>query len=137
MDPERGRNVREKGLIPMFVMLALALALSGLCVAQENAERVFTGYISDSQCALNVHSLSRSHKEMLKSGDFGKTPADCVWYCVTQRGGKFVLQAGRKIFKLDDQNIDRELAAQKVRITGTLDEQTDTIHVLKIERAGK
>ena len=127
--------MRVKGIIPVFIVLVLALGtLSG---AQENAERVFTGYISDSQCAMNVHSLSRSHKEMLKSGDFGKTPADCVWYCITQRGGKFVLQAGRKVYKLDDQNIDRELAAQKVRITGTLDEQTDTIHVLKIERASK
>jgi hypothetical protein len=93
--------------------------------------------ISDSQCALNVHSLSHSHKEMLKSGDFGKTPADCVWHCVKERGGRFVLQNGRQVYKLDDQNIDRELAAKKVRITGTFDEQTDTIHVLKIELAGK
>lgn len=119
------------------ILIVLALALAAVSAAQDNEQRVFTGVISDSQCALNVHSLSRSHKEMLKSGDFGKTPADCVWHCVKERGGKFVLQNGRKVYKLDDQNIDRELAAQKVRIIGTLDQQSDTIHVLKIEPAAK
>lgn len=127
--------VRKNGLIGILVVLALSLA--AVSAAQNDEQRVFTGVISDSQCALNVHSLSRSHKEMLKSGDFGKTPADCVWYCVKQRGGRFVLQNGRKVYKLDDQNIDRELANKKVRITGTLDEQTDTIHVLRIEASGK
>lgn len=129
--------MRKNGLIG--ILLLLVLVLSVVAAAQgkksDDEQRVFTGVISDSQCALNVHSLSRSHKEMLKSGDFGKTPADCVWYCVKQRGGRFVLQNGRTVYKLDDQNIDRELAARKVRITGTLDESTDTIHVLKIELA--
>jgi hypothetical protein len=60
-----------------------------------------------------------------------------VWYCVKRRGGRFVLQDKHKVYKLDDQNLDRELAARKVRITGTLDEQTDTIHILKIEVVGK
>lgn len=120
----------------LFALMALLLALGALSAAGQEEERVFKGVISDSQCAMNVHSLSRSHKEMLKTGNFGKTPADCVWYCITQRGGRFVLQSGKKVYKLDDQNIDRELAAQKVRITGTLDEKTDTIHVLKIERVG-
>ncbi|HLV94185.1 MAG TPA: DUF5818 domain-containing protein [Candidatus Acidoferrales bacterium] len=118
-------------------LLVLTLAPGIISGAQQKEERVFEGYISDSQCALNVHSLSRSHKEMLKSKEFGTTPADCVWYCVKRRGGKFVLQAGRKVYKLDDQNIDRELAAKKVRITGSLDEQTETIHVLKIEAGGR
>lgn len=126
---------RKIGSVKTLVLLVLALAV--VSAGRENEQRVFTGTISDSQCALNVHSLSRSHKEMLKSGDFGKTPADCVWYCIKQRGGRFVLQNGHKVYKLDDQDIDRELADKKVRITGTLDEQTDTIHVLKIERDGK
>lgn len=126
--------MRRKGIAA--VLWVLSLALPSLLGARQGDQQAFEGYISDSQCAMNVHSLSRSHKEMLKSGDFGKTPADCVWYCVTQRGGRFVLQKGRKVYKLDDQNIDRELAAQKVRITGTYDERTNTIHVLKIERVG-
>lgn len=127
--------LRGCGRLIMFTLFLLALG--AVSATGQNEERVFKGYISDSQCALNVHSLSRSHKEMLKTGSFGKTPADCVWYCVTQRGGRFVLQSGKKVYKLDDQNIDRELAARKVSITGTLDETTDTIHVLKIEKIGR
>jgi hypothetical protein len=55
-----------------------------------------------------------------------------------KRGGKFVLRSGRNIdYTLDEPNIERELAAKKVRITGTLNEETKTIHVLKIELAGR
>lgn len=117
----------------LFGLIMLIIALGIASGAQQKEERVFEGYISDSQCAMNVHSLSRSHKEMLKSGEFGKTAADCVWYCIKRRGGKFVLQVGKKVYKLDDQNIDREVAAKKVRITGTMKADEETIHVLKIE----
>ena len=40
------------------------MALAAASYAQ-NA-RVFQGDISDNQCAMNVHSLTRSHQEMLK-----------------------------------------------------------------------
>lgn len=126
-----------RGSSGWITLTALILFAAALSAGGQNEQREFKGYISDSQCAMNVHSLSRSHKEMLKTGDFGKTPADCVWYCITQRGGRFVLQSGKKVYKLDDQNIDRELAAKKVRVTGTLDEKTDTIHVLRIEKIGR
>ena len=55
------------------VLAALALSAAGLTHAA-----TFRGEIGDSSCALNVHSLSRSHKEMLKSKSFGTTPADCA-----------------------------------------------------------
>jgi Protein of unknown function (DUF5818) len=96
-------------------------------------DKVYRGYITDSQCAMNVHSLSQSHKEMLQSKDVGSTPADCVWYCVKQRGGRFVLQDKSKVYKLDDQNIIRELADKRVEITGVLDTQTNTIRIHKME----
>ena len=41
-------------------MLALAVA----AYAQGGSVRTFHGEVSDSQCALNVHSLTRSHEEM-------------------------------------------------------------------------
>jgi hypothetical protein len=96
-------------------------------------DEVFKGEIADSQCALNVHSLTRSHKEMLQGNSVGKTEADCVWYCVKERGGRFVLQDKGKVYKLDKQDISHELAGKKVKVTGTLDPKTDTIHVTSIE----
>src|SRR5277367_1781311 len=61
--------------------IAGVLALSLAAYAGEDEPRVFRGEISDSQCAFNVHSLTQSHQEMLKSksGDAGKTAASCTW----------------------------------------------------------
>ena len=96
-------------------------------------EEEFSGVIADSQCAMNVHSLSQSHKEMLESKEAGSTDADCVWYCVSQRGGRFVLQNKNKVYKIDRQDLGRKFAGSKVRVTGSLDAKTNTIHVMSIE----
>jgi type 1 fimbria pilin len=122
---------QTKRSILFLAVLALAFALAPL--SSDAGDKVFKGYITDSQCALNVHSLSQSHKEMLQTKNAGTTSADCVWYCVKQRGGRFVLQDKNKVYKLDDQNISQDLAGKKVQITGVLDAQTNTIHVGKIE----
>lgn len=115
----------------LFVALTLASALSpGLTPA---ADDVFRGVIADSQCAMNVHSLSKSHKEMLQDHTIGASAADCVWYCVKERGGRFVLQDKDKVYRLDDQTMGRQFAGQQVQVTGTLDPQTKTIKVRRIE----
>ena len=120
-----------KRLIFYFLCFTLLFALAPAPGAV--GEEEFTGMIADSQCALNVHSLSQSHKEMLQSKEAGRTDADCVWYCVSQRGGRFVLQNKSKIYKLDKQDIGRKFAGNKVRVMGTLDPKTNTIHVTSIE----
>ncbi|MGA8142983.1 MAG: hypothetical protein WB987_03730 [Candidatus Acidiferrales bacterium] len=119
-----------KNLSSYIVGLVLLFALSP--VARGAKEQVFKGVIADSQCAMNVHSLSQSHKEMLQGKSVGTTEADCVWYCVTERGGRFVLQNKSRIYKLDKQDLGREFAGRKVRIAGTLDSETNTIHVRTI-----
>jgi hypothetical protein len=96
-------------------------------------QKVFRGEVSDSQCALNVHSLTRSHQEMLKSKSMGGTPASCSLYCIKNLGGELVLAAGKTVYRLDKQDAVRELVGQKAKITGTLDPKTKTIHVEKIE----
>ena len=63
--------------IKCFVILG---SLTLLCAAPAAAqEATFRGQISDSQCAFNVHSLTKSHEEMLKSksGAAGHTAATC------------------------------------------------------------
>jgi hypothetical protein len=63
-------------------------ALSFAAFAGEEEPRTFRGEISDSQCALKVHSLTQSHQEMLKSksGDAGNTPASCSQFCIVHIG---------------------------------------------------
>lgn len=96
-------------------------------------EKAFSGEIADSQCALNVHSLSQSHKEMIEMKPEIKTNADCARYCVKERGGRFMLQTKDKVYKLDAQVLAEQWAGQKVKITGTLDPKINTITVEKIE----
>jgi len=115
--------------------IGIASLLFFAAAARGGGEEVFKGVIADSQCAMNVHSLSQSHKEMLQGKDVGTTDGDCVWYCVTQRGGRFVLQIKSKVYKLDKQDITREYAGRKVQVTGTLDPKTNTIHVRSLELA--
>ena len=69
------------------------------------SEKVYEGEIADSQCALNVHSLSASHKEMIDMGSAGKTSTDCAHFCVKERGGKYVLQTKHEVYKLDRQDL--------------------------------
>lgn len=110
------------------VVLVLVIGIIGKIRAAEH-EETFRGEIGDSQCALNVHSLSRSHKEMLKKKAIGTTAADCARYCVKYLGGVFVLQVKDKVYKLDNQKLADIYAGQKVIVRGKLDPQTNTIAV--------
>ena len=96
-------------------------------------EKVFTGEIGDTQCAMNVHSLDKSHREMLKVKSVGKTAADCTLYCIKNRGGRFVLQNKDKVYRLDKPELVEPYAGQKVRVLGVLDPQTETIEVHRVD----
>lgn len=115
-------------------LFALALGTTLYIVQGRGAdEKTFRGEIADTQCALNVHSLSQSHKEMMEMKPEIKTEADCARFCVKERGGRFVLQIKEKVYKLDAQVLAEEWAGQKVKVVGTLDPKTNTITVEKIE----
>ena len=119
--------------IAMTAVLVLAALRGGMSAGER--EQLFRGEISDSQCALNVHSLSRSHAEMLKKKNIGTTNAECARYCVKYLGGVFVLSVKEKVYKLDNQELADKYAGQKVRLTGVLDAQTNTIAVRDIQPA--
>jgi hypothetical protein len=97
------------------------------------ASRLFRGEVSDNQCALNIHSLTRSHQEMLKSKSMGGTPTTCSMYCIEHMGGYLVLSAGNDVFRLDRADLVHGYEGHKVKITGTLEPKLNLIHVLKID----
>src|SRR5271167_1943788 len=107
--------------------IALTVAAWG-----QNA-RAFRGEVSDSQCALNVHSLTRSHQEMLKSKSMGGTSNTCAVYCIEHLGGYLVLSAGKNVYRLDRADLVHGFEGQRVVITGVLDTKLKQIHVLAIE----
>jgi len=115
----------------IFLYAAGILALMGTVVSQ--TPQAFRGEVSDSQCALNVHSLTRSHQEMLKSKSMGGTANTCTVYCIEHMGGYLVLSSGKDVYRLDRGDLVHGFEGQKVKITGTLDTKLNLIHVVKID----
>jgi putative hemolysin len=113
-------------------MLALATGASSQ-ITQAQGTQVFRGEVSDSQCALNVHSLTRSHQEMLKSKSMGGTANTCSVYCIAHLGGYLVLSTDKDVFRLDRADLVHGFEGQKVIVTGTFDAKIKLIHVKKIE----
>lgn len=115
----------------------LGTVVAAFLVLEVAAEQPTTlhGEISDSQCALNIHSLTKSHEEMLKSksGAAGSTPASCSIYCVAYLGGNFVLTSKGHVYHLDSQDLARKFVGSKVTLRGIIDTKNEAIHVLKID----
>jgi hypothetical protein len=109
------------------------LVLASIAHGQSTNSRTFHGEVSDSQCALNVHSLTRSHQEMLKSKSMGGTANTCAVYCIEHLGGYLVLSSGKNVFRLDRADLVHGFEGQKVKVTGVLDPKLNQIHVVKIE----
>src|SRR5215469_1061783 len=92
----------------------------------------FVGEISDSQCAMNIHSLSRSHREMIEKRTMGTDAPSCARACI-RRGGEWVLRAGNDVYRLKNQAGIEVYAGEKVRVTGSLDPKTNGIDNTHIE----
>lgn len=107
--------------------LALILLSPGFARAQN---KTFNGEIMDSNCA-----KVGSHQEMMSKHAI-KTEKACTLGCV-KMGGKFVLfdPDTKATYQLDDQKKPVAFAGEKVKVTGSLDSATNTIHVSKIQAA--
>jgi hypothetical protein len=116
---------------PLVCYVAGILALAGAAYGQST--HVFRGEVSDSQCALNVHSLTRSHQEMLKSKSMGGTANTCSVYCIEHLGGYLVLSSGNNVYRLDRSDLVHGFEGRRVIITGVLDAKINQIHVVKID----
>jgi hypothetical protein len=116
-----------------FWIAAWVLTLAIAAYAGTADSSTFRGEIADSQCALNVHSLTRSHQEMLKSKSMGGNSASCALYCVRYMGGNFVLTTRKHVYHLDNQDLAQKFVGMNVKINGTLDSKSETIHINKIE----
>lgn len=115
-------------IVCSIVLTVFAVLATGLSHAA-----TFRGEIGDSSCALNVHSLSRSHQEMLKSKSFGSTAADCARHCVAYLGSSFVLVVKKNVYRLDNQVEAEKWAGQTVIVTGELDAKKNAITMKTIQ----
>ena len=124
----------------LILLLPASLAFSTGKEKEKDKDKDSTlslvGDIEDSQCAFNVHSETRSHEAMIKQGVPGATDGkSCTLHCVKDMGGNYVLVVKNDVYRLDDQNYAEKFAGARVKITGTLDAKTHTLHVMVIEDA--
>lgn len=99
-----------------------------LAVAAQSAaagKQTFTGTITDDMCALAGHARMR----------MGPTDAECTIACIRAHDAAYVLSDGKDVYTLSDQQTPERFAAQKVKVTGTLDARTKTIQVDSIAAA--
>lgn len=128
--------MNSSGFRKMNVRIVLCCATAILAMgvtADGQTSHVFRGEVSDSQCALNVHSLTRSHQEMLKSKSMGGTSNTCSVYCIEHLGGYLVLSVGNDVYRLDRADLVHGFEGRRVEVTGTLDAKIKQIHVIKID----
>ena len=114
--------------------LLAALLLSSLAVAKDkDGVLSLQGEIMDSQCAFNVHSTTQSHDSMTEKGVFGRDARSCTLHCAKDMAGVYVLVVKKDVYRLDNQDQAELFAGRKVKVSGTLDAKTRTLHVLKME----
>ena len=110
------------GFVTSFMFLSISVA------AQK--DQTFTGEVTDRYC-----TKAGSHDVMMQRHG-AKNTKDCIVACV-KAGGKYVLfdAATNKAYLLDDQRKPEQFAERKVKIIGTYDKATETIHVKDIQPA--
>jgi hypothetical protein len=118
-----GRDFMKK-MLAICVAVA-AMFVGGNLAAQQAPSRSFTGQIMDSNCA--------------KAGAHNPSMGDakaCTLACV-KGGATFVLYnpSTKAIYQLDDQKKPEAFAGKTVKVTGTYDRASKTIHVSDIADA--
>ena len=102
------------------ILLAAAIATTIAAADQQT----FTGVITDTMCG-------KSHGMVA-----GQPDDKCVAMCVKGTSSQYALYDGLSVLKLSDQKTPSKYAAQRVKVTGTLNEKTQTIKVSSIEPEG-
>lgn len=111
----------RKTILSTIGTLALVAFAGSLALAGEAEKVSVNGWITDSYCGAKNASAE------------GKA---CALKCV-EKGAKLVLvsSADKKTFSLDNQEKAKEHVGVEVKVTGTLDEASQTIKVESIEPA--
>jgi len=122
--------------LAISAVASVILLAAGYTVAKDKS---YTGEIFDSQCAKEGSHEMMVKKNMPEKASMANDPMVkemCTKKCVGM-GGKYVLYdaAKKTTYELDDQQKPADFAGKKVKVTGTLDKATNTIHVTGIQAA--
>ena len=110
-------------MLKLTLGIALVLpAILPVAVSGAGAAQTFSGEVMDVQCG-----LVKTHAMMMKQKG-SKDAIECTQACVRD-GGKLVLydSAHQKVYQLEDQQKAMQYAGQKVSVTGSYDEGSNTL----------
>ena len=110
--------------LPAIVALCAAV-VSAVAMSAAAGPQTFTGIVSDDMCATGDHSHMR----------MGPTDAECAMACVSGHDAAWVLYDGKNFYKLNGRQALEKFAGHKVKVTGELDEKTQTIRMDSITSA--
>ena len=122
----------------LVLLTALAVAVMAGPIRLAAGEQTWTGFISDSHCGA-------SHRNYVERGDLntarecviGRTGDANIPGCVSARhGAKFVVVVGERVYQVANQDFKqlRTLAAEPVKITGTLNGDIITVSRITASR---
>ena len=109
--------------------IALAMALSAVSFAQQDQSAQPGGQqpTADQQGAPQPSTPDQD-----SSGSMQATQGSSFAGTVVKAGGKYVLKTSDMNYQLDDQQKAKKFVGQQVKVSGTLDSSTSTIHVSDI-----
>jgi hypothetical protein len=118
-----------KKLITVMATMALALALSTVSFAQQDQ----SAQPSTQQPTADQQGTQQpSTPDQDSSGSMQTTQGSSFTGTVVKAGGKYVLKTSDMNYQLDDQQKAKKFVGQQVKVSGTLDSNTSTIHVSDI-----
>ena len=106
-------------------MRSLVACVFATAALAQPAPKIITGTITDSMCANADHAPMR----------MGPTDAACTKACVEEHDARLLLHDGKQAYELSGQKAAEKFVGQKVRVTGTVDARSRTIHVTSIAAA--
>jgi hypothetical protein len=128
-----------KKLITAMATMALAMALSAMSFGQQDqsAQPSAQPSTSDTQnteqpTADQQGSQQPSAPDQDSSSSMQATQGSSFTGTVVKAGGKYVLKTNDMNYQLDDQQKAKRFVGQQVKVSGSLDTNTSTIHVSDI-----
>jgi len=112
--------------------IAMILA-AALCANSFGKDKPKEDVVKLQGAVVDVHSETRSHEWMIKRGVQDATDEkSCTLHCVKDMGGSYVLVVKKDVYRLDDQVKSELFAGKNVKVSGTLDPKTNTVHVYEM-----
>ena len=133
-----------KKLMTVMATMALAMALSAVGFAQQDqsAQPSAQQPSSDTQNAQQPtadqqgsSSTQPSSPSQDSSSSMQTSQSSAFTGTVVKAGGKYVLKTSDMNYQLDDQQKAKQFVGQQVKVSGSLDTNTSTIHVSDISPA--